>query len=424
MHATPRPFFGPWVVRATFVMAMFGWGVGFYGPPVFLHAVVQRTGWSLALVSSAVTLHHLAGALVVTRLPHLHARFGVGATAVAGAACTALGVLGWALAAEPWQLFASALVGGAGWVTMGAAAVNAAVSIWYVRLRPMALAKAYNGGSIGGVVFSPLWVVLIAHWGFTVAAAAVGLLMVLVMAVIARTAYAASPQERGQRPDGDAPDSPAAGEAQRRRPRVPAGTPLWGQRAFVTLALGMAAGLFAQIGLLAFLFSLLVPVLGAQAAGLAMGLATACAIGGRLAVARAWPPQADRRGAAALSYAMQLAGTAVLLFAGDAPRPEWLLLGVALFGGGLGNATSLPPLIAQAEFAPQDVPRVVALTVATAQAAYAFAPAVFGLVLAAAAGAEALRIGPGTQLFFGAVAAVQALALVCFLVGRARPREA
>ena len=42
-----------------------------------------------------------------------------------------------------------------------------------------------------------------------------------------------------------------------------------------TLALGMALGLFAQIGLVAHLFSLLTPALGAQQAGLAMGLATA-----------------------------------------------------------------------------------------------------------------------------------------------------
>ena len=43
----------------------------------------------------------------------------------------------------------------------------------------------------------------------------------------------------------------------------------------------MALGLFAQIGLVAHLFSLLVPALGAQQAGLAMGLATALAIAGR-----------------------------------------------------------------------------------------------------------------------------------------------
>ena len=64
MRNAPR-FFGWNVLYATFALAVFGWGVGFYGPPVFLHAVVQRTGWSVALVSAAVTLHFLCGAMVV-----------------------------------------------------------------------------------------------------------------------------------------------------------------------------------------------------------------------------------------------------------------------------------------------------------------------------------------------------------------------
>ncbi|MBC7989441.1 MAG: MFS transporter, partial [Luteimonas sp.] len=166
----PRPFFGPQVVRAAFVMALFGWGIGFYGPPIYLHAVTERTGWSLVLVSSAVTLHYLFGALVITRLPDLHRRFGVGTTAAAGACIAALGVLGWSLANAPWLLLASSLASGAGWVAMGAVAVNAAIAPWYVRLRPSALAKAYNGASIGGVVFSPLWALLIGAWGFTWAA--------------------------------------------------------------------------------------------------------------------------------------------------------------------------------------------------------------------------------------------------------------
>ena len=63
-----RPFFGWHVVAATFLLAVFGWGVGFYGPPVFLYAVVARTGWPVAMVSTAVTLHFLFGAGVVYML--------------------------------------------------------------------------------------------------------------------------------------------------------------------------------------------------------------------------------------------------------------------------------------------------------------------------------------------------------------------
>jgi Major Facilitator Superfamily len=390
-------FFGRRVVRATFVMALFGWGVGFYGPSIFLHAVMLCTGWSLTLVSTAVTVHYLFGALVVTRLPALHQRFGVGPAAVAGATCAALGVLGWSVAIAPWQLFASALVSGGGWVSMGAVAVNAAIAPWYVHARPMALAKAYNGASIGGVVFSPLWVLLISAWGFTTAAWGVGLVMVAVMAVLSNAAFAKTPEQLGQCPDGDSPGATAIRLTSPQARALP-GRQLWRDGRFLTLALGMAAGLFAQIGLLAHLFSLLVPALGAQAAGLAMGFATACAIAGRLIVVRMLPAAANRRVVAAMAYTVQLAGTLVLLLVNE-QQTALILLGVALFGSGIGNATSLPPLIAQVEFAQNDLPRVVALIVATAQATYAFAPAAFGLVLSAWA-AGGLRLGTGTSAFF------------------------
>lgn len=72
-----RPFFGWHVVAATFLLAIFGWGVGFYGPPVFLYAVVARTGWPVAMASAAVTVHFLFGAVVVANLPGLYRRWGV-----------------------------------------------------------------------------------------------------------------------------------------------------------------------------------------------------------------------------------------------------------------------------------------------------------------------------------------------------------
>lgn len=410
-------FFGPWVVRSAFVLAVFGWGVGFYGPPVFLHAVVLRTAWPLGLVSSAVTLHFLVGAVLVANLPGLHRRFGLPLVTTLGATATALGVVGWAVAAETWQLFVAALLSGGGWVTMGAAAINAIVAPWYARGRPIALSKAYNGASIGGVIFSPLWVVLIERNGFASASVIVGGVMVAVVASLASVVFAKTPELLGQRTDGDAPGLPAGSESPMHACPLP-GKQLWRNRQFLTLVAGTAAGLFAQIGMIAHLFSLLVPAIGAQMAGLTMGLATACAISGRYMVARMLPIGVDRRFVCCAAYAVQLIGSIVLI-AADESQAGLILLGVVLFGSGIGNATSLPPLVAQAEFTKDDVSRVVALIVAIGQATYSFAPAVFGLVLAMSRGAGA-HIGHDTTTFFFAAAAVQALAIACLFVGRRR----
>ena len=132
--------------------------------------------------------------------------------------------------------------------------------------------------------------------------------------------------------------------------------------------------------------------------------------GGRMLVGWLMPAGADRRLVACISYAVQISGALVLILAAGEYIPL-LLVGVLLFGVGIGNVTSMPPLIAQVEFVKDDVPRVVALTVAIGQAVYAFAPVVFGLVR------EFAAFGNGGAVF--AVAAlVQALSIGALLAGR------
>ena len=168
------PFFGWRVVYAAFVVAFFGWGMGLFGPPVFLQAIHENRGWSVELVSIALTAHYLMGAFVVGNLPRLYQRFGLPFVTAAGAILLTIGLLGWAAAAEPWQLFLATVLSGAGWAAMGGAAINALIAPWFARLRPRALSWAYNGASIGGFLFSPLWVFLITRVGFFSAVLAVG----------------------------------------------------------------------------------------------------------------------------------------------------------------------------------------------------------------------------------------------------------
>ncbi len=402
-------FFGWRVVAGTFVLAVFGWGLGFYGPPVYLHAVQEARGWSVALVSTAVTVHFLVGAIVVANLPALYRRFGLPAVTKGGAVVLALGVLGWALARAPWELLLATVLSGAGWVAMGAAAVNAIIAPWFVHKRPAALATAYNGASIGGVVFSPLWVAAIAAFGFPVAAAVIGGVMVVAIWLLADLVFSRTPQSTGQVPDGEPAGAPSAAVAATAQ-ALP-GRLLWRDRAFLTLAAAMALGLFAQIGLIAHLFSLLVPALGEQAAGILMGLATASAIAGRTLVGWLMPAGSDRRLIACASLVVQIAGSVILMLAAGS-EVALLVAGVLLFGAGIGNTTSLPPLIAQVEFTRADVQRVVPLIVAIGQGTYAFAPAAFG----------ALRtLSPAAATWvFAAAAIVQVLAMAAFLVGRRR----
>jgi len=418
-NARAATFYGWHVVAAVFVLAAFGWGIGFYGPPVYLHAVQQSRGWSLDVLSTAVSVHFLFGAIVIANLPRLYARFGLARVTKAGVLALTVGVTGWALAQQPWQLFVATLFSGGGWVTMGAAAVNAIVAPWFVRKRPAALASAYNGSSIGGVVFSPLWVAAIGLLGFAWAALVIGLIAVATIWILADLYYSKTPESMGLHPDGDAPQKAPANSTEASAKPLP-DTQVWRDWRLVTLAAGMALGLFAQIGLLAHLFSLLVPALGAQVAGFAAGGATAAAILGRTLVGWLMPARADRRLFGCANSIVQILGSLAFLFAAGDNVPL-LLLGVILFGAGIGNTTSLPPTIAQAEFSKKDVSRVVPLIVAFGQATYAFAPAVFGLIREFAPHWGAASGGAAPWLFLTA-ALIQAFAAVAFFIGRQRKR--
>ncbi|MEA2872802.1 MAG: hypothetical protein QOH67_2778 [Hyphomicrobiales bacterium] len=399
-------FYGWRVVGAAFVLAFFGWGLGFYGPPVYLHAVREARGFSLAVVSTAVTVHYLAGAIVVANVPALYRRFGLPAVTVTAAILLAAGICGWAIAREPWQLFAATLVSGAGWAAMGGVAVNAIVSPWFVRTRPVALGTAYNGASFAGLIFSPLWVFAISLMGFPAASAIIGFATIITVGLLAGKFFARTPQQMGLSPDGDATGAPATSVTSPRAKPLP-GSLLWRDLGFITLAAGAALSLFAQIGLITHLYSLLVPALGKEWGGLVMGIGTGAGMAGRMMVGWVMPAHADRRLVACLSYAVQIVGTLTLIAAAGTTIPL-LLIGVLLFGVGIGNVTSMPPLIAQVEFVKDDVPRVVALVVAIGQATYAFAPAAFGLIR---------EMSNGSYVFAGA-ALVYLLAIGALLAGR------
>jgi MFS family permease len=400
-------FFGWSVAWSAFAIAVFAWGIGFYGPSVFLQSLHESRGWLISQISMAVTAHFMFSAIVIAWLPEIYRRLGIARTTFIGAVVTAAGLVFWSNSREPWQLFAAAIPSGAGWALTSGAALNAIVAKWFDRDRPMAIALAFNGASVGGVLFVPLWVYLIRSIGFPSAALLVGGGMVATVAYLCVRFLAKSPSEMGLAPDGDASHQ-ARPRPKPRRSRIEIiRTP-----SFITISAAFSLGLFAQIGLLAHLVARLTPDLGMSHAGILVSLATICAIIGRT-MAGKWIGEHDRRLAAAINFAVQIGGVMLLIFS-----TGWagLTLGCVLFGLGIGNLTSLPPLIVQKEFEREDVVTAVALIVAINQGVFAFAPAIIGAMRDTTA---------NYQLPFALIAVVQFLAAVIILLGRrSRPAPA
>ena len=124
---TAKSYFGWRVVSAAFVLAVFGWGIGFYGPSVFLRTLHDQHGWTIATISAAITAHFLFSALFVAYLPEAYAQWGFARVTQAGIVCTAIGAMLWGNATSTWQLFPIAVVSGAGSAATTSAAINAIV---------------------------------------------------------------------------------------------------------------------------------------------------------------------------------------------------------------------------------------------------------------------------------------------------------
>jgi MFS family permease len=397
-------FFGWKVVMTAFIIAVFAWGVGFYGPSVFLSELHRARGWPVSIISSAITAHFLFSAIMITKLSSAHRRFGLAWVTRAGIAASAIGILCWSMALQPWQLFGAAILTGAGWAATSGAAINAMVSPWFNRRRAIALSHAFNGASVGGVLFTPLWVALIDHLGMVGAASMVGIVMIAVVWPLAGRYLAASPESLGIAPDGDRPAVTTV-PSSRSGQKPMSLRALLRDRRFVTVSVAFSLGLFAQIGLFAHLVTRLAPVFGTGHAAATVSLATTCAVAGRLLLG-ALMGDADRRLVAMGNFLMQACGVAFLALG---TNPVMLVFGSILFGLGVGNLVSLPPLIAQGEFAPGDVPRVVALLTAINQAVFAFAPAIFGLLR---------ETSDGYAVPFMLAAVVQVVAAAVIFLGR------
>src|SRR5438128_6497637 len=338
-----RYFYGWNVVAATFVMALFSFGLGFYGLSVYV-AMLQRVhGWSASVVSVPVTVYYVAGALLTALAGDLYERFGPRAVVSVGSIAMAAGIAALGLVTAPWQLYPVFLVMAVGWGSMSGAAINIILAPWWERRRGLAVSIAFNGATLGGVTVAPALIPLIAVLGFRRALVVAALVSFAVVIAVAAGVMRRGPEALGLGPDGDRVASTAAS------PRV-AGERRWRGDAlrtwrFWSVSAPFALGLAAQVGVLTRLVALVTPTLGGGAAAHAVSAATAAALIGRL-VTGFVVDRLNRRVVASATLIVQIVGVTLLARAGS---PAGVYAGCALFGLGVGNLTTLPGLILAVE---------------------------------------------------------------------------
>jgi MFS family permease len=399
------------VVGCAFLIAVFGWGFGFYGIGVFLAELVERHGWATSSVASAVTVLYLVGAVLIAFIGSAFERFGPRRVVLAGMSAMGVAAVGLTWITQPWHLYVVFPLMAVGWAAMSGAALNVIVAPWFERRRGLAISIAFNGAAVGGVLLVPALVFLIGRIGFRPAVLCLVALMVAVLTPLVLWLLARGPEAVGLGPDGDppaarAPAPKAAGVAAPRRELMRT----WH---FWSVALPFALGLTAQISLIIHQVSFLKPTLGTEGAAWAVSLTSVCAVVGRLAVG-SFVDRVNRRAVIAGNFLLQAGSIGLML---SDPGPALLYVACAMFGLGVGNTTSLPSVIVQAEFPKAAFGQVVSTIIAINQFTYSFGPGLlgwlrdgFGNYHAALAGCLTLQLAAVAVLVVGGARKVDNLA--------------
>jgi MFS family permease len=271
------PYHGWLVVAAAFLVALYGFGLGFYGPGIYLAALKALHGWPTSELSSAITTYYVLGAtLLFFWVGPLFDRHGARKVVVVGTIAMACGVMLLALVTQPWHAYAAFAVMSVGWATMSGAAINIIVAPWFDRRRGLAVSWALNGASAGGIIIAPLLTFLIARFGFPFAIASVSASMLVTLIPVAmvvlrrRNADEYDPVERAADPD-TAPQSSTTSAANATGFRL---VTLLRSGVFISISVPFALGLTAQVGFLTHQIGFLSPTIGTVAAGWAVSLTT------------------------------------------------------------------------------------------------------------------------------------------------------
>ena len=396
-----RVFYGWWMVAGCLVIAVVAWSCALYGPSVYLYSISQTRGWSIGLISSALTCGFIVNGFALGLVGSLIGRIGPRPVMTVGAGLLALALAGIGQVDQVWQVYAAFACMGLGWSCLSTTAISSALAPWFDRHQGRAVSTALLGASLGGVVGVPTLLFLIGKLGFGTAMSLVSLLVLALVLPISLFIMRRHPHDLGLTADGIAASARAGVATSRAWTRAQALQTL--ALRTVTIAFGLA--LLVQIGFLTHQVTLLRLHLGESATALTVSCAAALAFAGRLLLAR-FSDRVDVRITAALVLIVAGIGLAVVCLA----QTSWqIVAGVLIYGFMAGNITTLSPLIVRREFGAASFGAIFGMTAMLIQLVSAMGPAFFGTFH---------DLTGGYTMPVGIAALMNFIAAVCVIAGR------
>ena len=398
-------FYGWRVVTACFIVAAFVWALAFFGSSVYLQAVTKAHGWSVAEVSSAISMFFFVSALVQGWVGRAIARTGPRPVLLLGALCMMVAVAAIGQVDSVWQLYPCFILLGMGWATLSTTGISATVAPWFERYQGRSITLAIMGASFGAILGVPILLFAIDRLGLSSGLLAVGAGSgVVLLPLIAIVLRYRGPADLGQRRDGDGASdngtdthfSRVVANDQNRRRLI------WTSTIAFSLALVVQNGFITHHVVFAQSF------LGAAGAGLLVSATGVVALIGRIYLLKVIDVVPVRRLACQAMAAQFVSLMAIGLF----PNVIVVVVASLVYGFALGNVTTLSPIVVRREFGAEAFGATYGSAATFIQFTTAFGPACMGYMH---------QTFGGYSQAFSVAATVTAIGCAVLHFGRERP---
>ena len=401
-------YYGWKIVAAIFVLLTFTSGLSFYNHAIYLNALAAQPSFTVGIASMSVSIFFLTGGVTGLFVARWVEDYDPRISITAGAVMSFISLSVIAYVETTLQLFLVYGLFGAGFSASSLIPATTLVTRWFKKRRAMALSIASTGLSLGGVILTPLSILMVDSLGFKVAAPLIGIIYLLGVIPVSWIFLRASPESLGLLSDGERAerhpqdnhsigiDSESDGLSFREALRG---------RFFWALSLAYIFLMAAQVGGIAHQYGLVREQLSEAETAIAVAILPVFSIIGRLI--GGWiVEQISIRKFAIVMMFLQAVSLSLLSLGYSVVT---LCIGLAIFGASVGNLLMLQPLLIAEAFGVRDYAKIFSLSNLMSSCGTAMGPAVLGVIYAASSNFY--------QLPYTAAAMSGAIGLSLFIFG-------
>lgn len=389
MTDSKTPLYYGWkLVIAIMALLTFSSGLSFYNHAIYLNALAANPNFDVQTASFAVSIFFLSGGITGLWVAKWVQDYDPRICISAGAVISGIALSSLAFVQQVWQLYIAFIFFGIGFSASSLIPATTLVTRWFRRRRAMALSIASTGLSLGGVLLTPLCVLMVESLGFETAAPLMGLLYVVGVIPIAWIWLRASPESIGLSVDGvvQEPEASVSEDADSKAGSTSTGSTFdgitfkqaRGTRFFWGITIGYIFLMMAQVGGIAHQYGLAREHLTEAQTAIAVAILPIASIIGRLI--GGW--LIDRVSIRLFAIGMMIMQALSLSLLALSVNVLTLCLGLALFGATVGNLLMLQPLLIAEAFGIREYARIFAVANLMSSLGTAAGPAVLGYAFA------------------------------------------